>query len=138
LECQSDLSKSYTKINPKQRLWLVREAPQTVLPKLWKKWGITHLVFEKDTDPYARERDEAVIRLAEQAGVEVVVRMGRTLFDPDELVSKNGGKPTMSMTQTEKAAEKINRGQPDRPVETPKNVPDPWGKNTRLQIRRQT
>lgn len=129
MECQSDLSKSYTKINPKQRLWLVREAPQTVLPKLWKKWGITHLVFEKDTDPYARERDEAVIRLAEQAGVEVVVRMGRTLFDPDELVSKNGGKPTMSMTQTEKAAEKINRGQPDRPVETPKNVPDPWGKD---------
>lgn len=126
LECQNDLSKSYTKLNPKQKLWLVREAPQTVLPKLWKRWGITHLVFEKDTDPYARERDDAVIRLAEEAGVEVVVRMGRNLFDPDELVRKNGGKPTMSMTQTERAAEKINGGKPDRPLKTPKSVPDPW------------
>ncbi|OOQ86664.1 putative DNA photolyase [Penicillium brasilianum] len=129
LECQNDLSKSYTKLNPKQKLWLVREAPQTVLPKLWKKWGITHLVFEKDTDPYARERDEAIVRLAEDAGVEVIVRMGRNLFDPDDLVRKNGGKPTMSMTHTEKAAEKINGGQPDRPVETPKSVPDPWEKD---------
>lgn len=80
----------------------------------------------KDTDPYARERDDAVIRLAEEAGVEVGVRMGRILFDPDELVRKNGGKPTMSMTQTEKAAEKINGGKPDRLVEAPKSVPDPW------------
>jgi cryptochrome len=128
-ECQNDLSKSYTKLNSKQKLWLVREAPQTVLPKLWKKWGITHLVFEKDTDPYARERDEAVVQLAEEAGVEVVIRMGRNLFDPDDLVRMNGGKPTMSMTQTEKAAEKINNGQPDRPVETPKSIPDPWEKD---------
>lgn len=128
-ECQNDLSKSYTKLNSKQKLWLVREAPQTVLPKLWKKWGITHLVFEKDTDPYARERDEDVVRLAEEAGVEVVIRMGRNLFDPDDLVRKNGGKPTMSMTQTEKAAENINNGQPDRPVETPKSIPDPWEKD---------
>jgi cryptochrome len=55
--------------------------------------------------------------------------MGRNLFDPDDLVRMNGGKPTMSMTQTEKAAEKINNGQPDRPVETPKSIPDPWEKD---------
>ncbi|KAF7715864.1 Uncharacterized protein PECH_007975 [Penicillium ucsense] len=126
MECQSDLSRSYSKLNSKQKLWVVREAPQTVLPKLWKKWGITHLVFERDTDAYARERDLAVMQMAEKAGVEVVTRMGRTLFDSDELVSKNGGKPTMSMSQLEKAAEKINGGKPARPVETPKSVPDPW------------
>ncbi|KAJ6135226.1 hypothetical protein N7512_000386 [Penicillium capsulatum] len=126
LECQSDLSKAYTKLNAKQRLWVVREAPQTVLPKLWKRWGVTHLVFEKDTDAYARARDEAVVQLAEEAGVEVIVKMGRTLFDPDALVSKNGGKPTMSMSQVEKAAGKIDRGFPQKPVETPGSIPDPW------------
>ncbi|KAI2794365.1 hypothetical protein POX_a00963 [Penicillium oxalicum] len=126
MECQSDLSKSYTKLNAKQKLWVVREAPQTVLPKLWEKWGITHLVFEKDTDAYARERDSTVIQMAEKAGVEVVTRMGRTLFDPDELVRKNGGKPTMSMSQVERAMEKIDGGKPARPVETPQSVPDPW------------
>ena len=125
LECQSDLSKSYSKLNPKQRLWVVREAPTSVLPKLWKAWGVTHLVFEKDTDAYARARDEAVVRLAEEAGVEVIIRQGRNLFDPDDLVSKNGGKPTMSMSQVEKAADKLGT-QPVKPVETPEAIPDPW------------
>ncbi|KAJ5354534.1 hypothetical protein N7541_005578 [Penicillium brevicompactum] len=126
LECQSQLSKGYEKLNPKQKLWVVREGPQTILPKLWKHWGVTHLVFEKDTDAYAKDRDTAIVAMAEKAGVEVVWRMGRTLFDPDELVQKNNGKPTMSITQVEKAAVKINNGNPDKPLDSPKSVPDPW------------
>ena len=59
-------------------------------------------MFEKDTDAYARERDEDIIKQAEEAGVEVIFRMGRTLYDPDELVKANGGKPTMSITQVQK------------------------------------
>jgi cryptochrome len=30
---------------------------------------------------YAREKDEDVLRLAEESGMEVIVKMGRTLFD---------------------------------------------------------
>ena len=78
---------------------MVREAPQTLFPKLFEAWSITHLVFEKDTDAYARDRDTQVIRLAREAGVNVVIRVGRTLYDPDRLVEENGGKPTMSITQ---------------------------------------
>ncbi|KAI9934135.1 hypothetical protein ASPWEDRAFT_104592 [Aspergillus wentii DTO 134E9] len=126
LECQKDLSSSYTKLNCKQKLWVVREAPQTVLPKLWKQWKVTHIVWEKDTDAYARDRDQTVIQMAEKAGVEVIIKMGRTLFDPDELVSKNDGKPTMSMSQVEKAAEKIGNGHPEKPLDPPKQIPDPW------------
>ncbi|BCS03236.1 uncharacterized protein AKAW2_70114S [Aspergillus luchuensis] len=127
LECQSDLSQSYRKLNPKQKLWVVREAPQTVFPKLFKAWGATHLVFESDTDGYARERDETVIKLAKEAGVEVIVKSGRTLFDSDEVVKHNKGEPTMSIHQVEKAVEQINNGVPDRPVDAPKSVPDPLG-----------
>jgi cryptochrome len=127
LECQSQLSKAYTKLNSKQKLWVVREGPQTILPKLWKHWGVTHIVFEKDTDAYAQERDTAIVAMAEKAGVEVIVRMGRTLFDPDDLVRKNNGKPTMSITQVEKAAVKINNGNPDKPLDSPEAIPDPWG-----------
>ena len=57
-------------------------------------------MFEKDTDAYARDRDRQIVKAAEEAGVEVVSRCGRTLWDSDELVQKNGGKPTMSITQT--------------------------------------
>jgi cryptochrome len=57
------------------------------------------LVFEKDTDAYGRERDEEVIRLAEEAGVKVLRVAGRTLWDSDEIVKMNTGNPTMTASQ---------------------------------------
>lgn len=123
LQCQQDLSDSIRRLNPKQKLWIVREKPSSVLPKLWKLWGITHLVFEKDTDAYARSRDEEVMKLAKEAGVEVVTKMGRTLWDPDDIVKANKGQPTMSMAQLLKAAEKV--GGIQKPVETIESMPDP-------------
>ena len=59
------------------------------------------MVFEKDTDAYGRSRDTEIIKLAKAAGVEIVFKTGRTLYDSDELVEKNGGKPTMSISQVE-------------------------------------
>ena len=82
-------------------MYVIREAPQTVLAKLFKAWNISHLVFEKDTDAYARDRDNDILKQAHAAGVEVIVRMGRTLYDPDDLVKSNGGRPTMSISQVE-------------------------------------
>ena len=101
LDCQADVSASITKLNPKSKLFVIREAPQTLLPKLFKAWRISHLVFEKDTEAYARDRDAEVVKMAKEAGVEVVIRSGRTLYDPDDLVTANGGKPTMSISQVE-------------------------------------
>lgn len=123
IDCQNDLSASITKLNKKSKLFVLREPAVTLLPKLWKAWGITHLVFEKDTDAYARERDGKVMRMAKEAGVEVIVRSGRTLWDSDEVVEKHGGKPTMSMSQLQAAGGKV--GEIQRPVETPKSLPDP-------------
>ncbi|KAI4629507.1 uncharacterized protein J4E87_003771 [Alternaria ethzedia] len=123
LDCQNDLSQSITKLNPKSKLFLIREAPQTLLPKLFKAWKITHLVFEKDTDAYARERDDKVTELAKKAGVEVIMKTGRTLYDPDELVKHNHGKPTMTINQVQAAGKKI--GSIPRPIPAPKSLPDP-------------
>ncbi|KAK7936608.1 DNA photolyase [Apiospora aurea] len=95
LDCQIDLSASITKLNPKSKLFVLREAPQTLLPKLFTAWRITHLVFERDTDAYARERDRVVSALARDAGVETVTRSGRTLWDSDAVVVQHGGKPTI-------------------------------------------
>ncbi|KAJ4304818.1 hypothetical protein N0V90_000346 [Kalmusia sp. IMI 367209] len=98
-------------------------------PNRWKflldcqKWKITHLVFEKDTDAYGRERDDKVKELAKQAGVEVLVETGRTLYDPDELVKHNKNQPTMSISQVQAAGAKI--GEIPRPIPTPKSLPDP-------------
>jgi cryptochrome len=123
LDCQNDLSKSITKLNAKSKLFVLREAPQTVLPKLFIAWQPTHLVFEKDTDAYGRERDEVVVAAAKKAGVKVIIKSGRTLWDSDEIVAKNGGKPTMSFTQLQNAAKKI--GIIMKPLPAPDRLPDP-------------
>ena len=58
---------------------------------------ITHLVFEKDTETYAMKRDEQVLRRCmDDAGVECVSISGHTLWDVDEMIKANGGKPTMT------------------------------------------
>ncbi|KAK6434561.1 hypothetical protein LTR95_009260 [Oleoguttula sp. CCFEE 5521] len=123
LDCMNNVSASITQLNKKSQLYVLREPAVTILPKLFKAWRITHLVYEKDTDAYARERDVEVRRLAKEAGVEVVERMGRTLWDPDELVKANGGKPTMSITQVQHAGAKV--GEIQAVVETPSSLPDP-------------
>ncbi|KAI1144569.1 Cryptochrome/photolyase FAD-binding domain-containing protein [Hypoxylon sp. FL0543] len=123
LDCQADLSESIKKLNSKSKLFVLREAPQTLLPKLFKAWNVTHLVFEKDTDAYARERDKTVVELAKKAGVQVIIRFGRTLWDSDEVVARNGGKPTMSITQLQAAGRKV--GEISRPIQAPKYLPDP-------------
>lgn len=78
-----------------------------MLEKLFRAWKISHLVFEKDTDAYARDRDEKIIEMAREVGVKVISRVGRTLYDPDELVKANGGKPTMSITQVQKVRNQV-------------------------------
>ncbi|OTA60331.1 DNA photolyase [Hypoxylon sp. EC38] len=123
LDCQTDLSESIRKLNSRSKLFVLHEAPQTLLPKLFKAWNVTHLVFEKDTDAYARERDNVVVELARKEGVQVITRYGRTLWDSDEVVAKNGGKPTMSIAQLQAAGRKV--GEIPRPIPAPKHLPDP-------------
>ncbi|KAI1505507.1 DNA photolyase [Biscogniauxia marginata] len=123
LDCQNDLSASIHERNPRSKLFVLREAPQTLFPKLFKAWNVTHLVFEKDTDTYARDRDNVIKNLAKKAGVEVITRYGRTLWDSDEVVAKNGGKPTMSITQLQAAGHKV--GEIPKPIPAPTHLPNP-------------
>lgn len=102
---------------------MLREAPQTLFPKLFEAWKVTHLVFEKDTDTYARERDAVVVEAARKAGVDVIIRSGRTLWDSDDVVRAHGGKPTMSISQLQAAGAKV--GAIERPLPAPESLPDP-------------
>jgi len=47
---------------------VLRGKPEEVFPQVWEEWGITKLCFEKDTEPYAKQRDAKIIRMAEDAG----------------------------------------------------------------------
>ncbi|KAK6356341.1 hypothetical protein TWF718_000702 [Orbilia javanica] len=122
LDCQSAISDGLSQLNSKSRLLVLRESPLTILPKLFKAWKISHLVFEKDTDSYARKRDEEVLAKSKEMGVECIVKYGRTLWDSDDIVGINGG-PTMTTTQLQKAGQKL--GPPPRPIPAPTSIPPP-------------
>lgn len=92
-----DLSTALSACNPMTKLHVVRGAPRVVLPYLFKEWGISHLVYEKDTAGYAAIRDRQITELASQAGVKVLSVLGHTLYDPELVVKENGGKATMSL-----------------------------------------
>ena len=45
-----------------------------------QEWQITTLSFEEDPEPFGKERDAAITALAQEAGVDVVVRTSHTLY----------------------------------------------------------
>lgn len=119
----SDVSESITSINGKSQLFVLRGPPTTVLPALFKSWSITHLVFERDDDPYTLERDLTVHQLARDAGVEVITELGRTLYEPSEIMKKANSKPPTSMGPFVKLVESMP--EPPVPIDAPKSLPDP-------------
>lgn len=51
---------------------------------LFQEWQITHLSYEYDSEPFGKERDAAIQKLASEAGVEVMVRISHTLYNLDK------------------------------------------------------
>lgn len=49
-----------------------------------QEWKISRLSYEYDSEPFGKERDAAIKKLASEAGVEVTVRISHTLYDLDK------------------------------------------------------
>lgn len=58
--------------------------PLTVYSSALQEWNITRLSYEYDSEPFGKERDAAIKKLAFEAGVEVTVRISHTLYDLDK------------------------------------------------------
>ncbi|KAH0623252.1 hypothetical protein JD844_031338 [Phrynosoma platyrhinos] len=74
------------------RLFIVRGRPADVFPELFKKWKVTRLAFEVDTEPYARKRDAEVARLAAEHGIQVIQKVSHTLYDTESSYLKGSVK----------------------------------------------
>ncbi|KAM3609829.1 uncharacterized protein V6R79_020903 [Siganus canaliculatus] len=94
LDCLEDLDASLRKLN--SRLFVVRGQPTDVFPRLFKEWKITRLSYEYDSEPFGKERDAAVHKLASEAGVEVIVRISHTLYNLTKIIELNGGHPPLT------------------------------------------
>ncbi|KAJ9104277.1 hypothetical protein QFC20_004559 [Naganishia adeliensis] len=118
LESMRDLSDSLHRLNEKQRLHVLRGAPEEVLPLVWRDWGITHMVFEK--------RDEQILSIAKQHApeIKIIIKDGHNLLDPELVVKKgNNGKCISTLVAWKKAAAKV--GEVPKPLPPIQSLPDP-------------
>ncbi|KAM5132327.1 cryptochrome-1-like isoform 2-T2 [Mantella aurantiaca] len=127
IEALEDLDKNLKKIN--SRLFVVRGKPAEVFPLLFKKWKVTRLTFEVDTEPYSRHRDAEVERLAAEHNVEIIQRVSNTLYDVERVIAENNGKPPLTYVRLQTVLTSI--GPPKRPCKAPtkddlKNCCTPW------------
>ncbi|KAG7255536.1 LOW QUALITY PROTEIN: hypothetical protein CRUP_002075, partial [Coryphaenoides rupestris] len=91
LQSLEDLDASLRKLNSR----LFRPA-HDVFPRLFKEWGDQRLSYEYDSEPFGKERDAAIKKLACEAGVEVTVRISHTLYDLDKIIELNGGQSPLT------------------------------------------
>ncbi|XP_071820766.1 cryptochrome-1-like [Apostichopus japonicus] len=115
LESLMDLDRSFQELG--SRLFVIRGSPAEVFPKIFKDWEISQLTFETDTEPYARQRDSEVIKLAEEHEVKVVQTVSHTLFDSEKIIKANGGKPPLTYQRMQTVLSKM--GPPSEPMAAP-------------------
>ncbi|KAH9607866.1 hypothetical protein KSS87_000002 [Heliosperma pusillum] len=94
LESLSDLDSNLTNIGSK--LVILKGEPSEILINCLKQWNIKKLCFEYDTDPYYQALDAKVEKYASSVGIEVSSHVSHTLFDPRDIIKKNGGKPPLT------------------------------------------
>jgi cryptochrome len=89
MECLQDMDDNLRKRG--SRLYVEKGDPVEILPKLWDKWGVTHMTFEQDEtgEPYAKDRDETVLKQAEKCGIEVKIFASETLHPLEKYVDKS-------------------------------------------------
>ncbi|GLD50586.1 cryptochrome-1-like protein, partial [Lates japonicus] len=114
LQCLEDLDANLRKLN--SRLFVIRGQPANVFPRLFKEWKISRLTFEYDSEPFGKERDAAIKKLAMEAGVEVIVKISHTLYDLDKIIELNGGQPPLTYKRFQTLISRLDP--PEMPVET--------------------
>uniref|UniRef100_A0A7N8YPX1 Cryptochrome circadian regulator 2 n=1 Tax=Mastacembelus armatus TaxID=205130 RepID=A0A7N8YPX1_9TELE len=112
LEALEDLDNSLKKLN--SRLFVVRGQPTDVFPRLFKEWKVTRLTFEYDPEPYGKERDGAIIKMAQEFGVETIVRNSHTLYNLDRIIEMNNNSPPLTFKRFQTIVSRLEL--PRRPL----------------------
>lgn len=94
LESLTDLDVNLKKLG--SRLLVLKGEPSEVLFRCLKEWSIKKLCFEFDSEPYYQALDDKVRKYATAAGIEIFSPVSHTLFNPADIIEKNGGKPPLS------------------------------------------
>lgn len=130
LDSLKDLDASLQKLGG--RLYVIKGQPSNVLLQLIKKWEITKLSFEYESEPFGLRLDNVIKRKAKTADVEVIVESSHTLYDLERIEEKKGDEVVFTFNKFKELVEIM--GEPDSCVETIdaeffKDCQTPVGKN---------
>ncbi|TSQ92633.1 Cryptochrome-2 [Bagarius yarrelli] len=110
LESLSDLDSSLRKLN--SRLFVVRGQPADVFPRL----------FKYDSEPYGKERDGAIIKMAQEFGVETIVRHSHTLYNPNRIIEMNNNNPPLTFKRFQAIVSRLELPKKPLPSITPQQM----------------
>ena len=96
LESLIDLDTKLRKLD--SRLILIRGNPADIFSILLKKWNVSSLYYERDTEPYSIKRDNLVADLCQKMEVAIHAITGHTLFTPEDVIKSNNGKAPLTLT----------------------------------------
>ncbi|XP_048533391.1 (6-4)DNA photolyase isoform X1 [Triticum urartu] len=111
LESLRDLDARLRRLGSRLLVLRARDDVSDAVCAALKDWNIGKLCFESDTEPYALARDKRVTDFAAASGIEVFSPVSHTLFDPAEIIEKNGGRPPLTYKSFVATA-----GEPPKPV----------------------
>ncbi|XP_078000467.1 cryptochrome-1-like [Glandiceps talaboti] len=99
------------------RLYVFEGDPAEVFSRLFEEWDVKILTFEQDPEPIWQERDNSVKKLCEDQGVEWVEKISHTLWNPKEVIQRNGGTPPVTYAVFRHVT--AGMGLPDKTTEDP-------------------
>lgn len=84
MQSLEDLDNSLRRMG--SRLFVIRGQPNHVFPRLFREWGVTHVSFEQDPEPFAKVRDAKILQLCSDMGIQVSSRCSHTLFHVQDIL----------------------------------------------------
>jgi len=99
------------------RLYVVRGTPTETFEDLFHRWDVKRITWEVDTEPYAKERDAKVEKIAKDKNIEVVTCTSHTLYNPEQVIAKNKGETPLTYQKMLSLLAAI--GPPPKAIEKP-------------------
>ncbi len=91
LGCVQNLQESYEKLG--SQLLIFKGKPTQVIPNVAEALKVNHVFWNKDVEPYSKERDRQVIEALQEKGIQSQSYWDQLLHPPGDILTKSNNEP---------------------------------------------